>query len=126
MATNIIHKYKYRVNATHLFSSRGTTFRSLVNAQLTACTRRRSRAFRLATTWAGFWPAGMSLDRLPAPLAALDEPAFWPPPVDVDAKDGPGDELVVLHMIVFWLSESDSQSVLGLWCANASAEKGNK
>lgn len=105
---------------TYLFSSRGTTLRSLENAQLTACTRRLSRAFRLATTCAGFWPAGVSLER--APLA-LDEPAFWwPPPVDVDADEGPGDELVVLHTIVFWLSESDSQSSLLLW-ANASVKQ---
>lgn len=84
---------------THLLSSSGTTFRSLANAQLTACTRRLSRALRLATTWAGFCPAGVSLDRLP--LALDDAVPFWPPPVDVDANEGPGDELVVLHMIVF-------------------------
>jgi len=40
----------------------------------------------------------------------------------VDANEGPGDELVVLHMIVFWLSESDSQSALLLW-ANASEKR---
>lgn len=91
--------YIYNSNNTHLFSSRGTTLRSLENAQLTACTLRLSRAFRLATTWAGFCPAGISLDR--ATAFPLDEPGFWPPPVDVEPNEGPGDELVVLHMIVF-------------------------
>jgi hypothetical protein len=55
----------------------------------------------------------------------LDEPGFWPPPVDVEPNEGPGDELVVLHMIVFWLSESDSQSAL-LLCAKASKKKEKK